>query len=151
MHNSTFRIRRCVAPAALLLAGAAAGALLQRLAAPPAADAQSAMIYELRTYTCVPGRLDALQARFRNHTIKLFEKHGIRNVGYWVPADQPASDNTLIYLLAHKSREAAKASYDGFRNDPAWKKAREESEASGKIVDKIESVYLNPTDYSALR
>jgi hypothetical protein len=151
MSISTSGFRRILTSCALLLAGAAAGAFLQRIVSPSPAQAQSTMIYELRTYTCLPGRLDALQARFRDHTVKLFEKHGMKNIGYWVPADPPASANTLIYVLAHKSRDAAKASWDAFRNDPEWKKAREASEASGKIVDKVESVYMNPTDFSALR
>ena len=115
------------------------------------AQAQNQMVYELRTYTCVPGRLEALKARFRNHTVRLFEKHGMKNIGYWVPADAPLSENTLIYVLAHKSREAAKASWDAFRNDPDWKKARESSEADGKIVDKMAALYLTPTDFSALK
>lgn len=115
------------------------------------ASAQSTRVFEIRTYYTLPGRLPNLLARFRDHTAKLFEKHGITNVGYWVPADPPASENTLIYVLAYPSREAAKKSWDGFRTDPDWLKARAESEKDGKIVDRIESVYLNPTDFSALR
>ena len=108
-------------------------------------------VYELRTYTCEPGRLPNLLARFRDHTTKLFEKHGMKNIGYWVPADGPQHENTLIYILQHKSREAAKASWDAFRADPAWIKARTESEASGKIVTKAESVYMDATDFSKLK
>jgi hypothetical protein len=113
--------------------------------------AQANRVFELRTYTTLEGRLDALHARFRNHTTKLFTKHGITNVGYWVPMDEPRSKNTLVYLLAHPSREAAKKNFDAFRNDPAWIKARDESEASGKIVEKVESVFLAPVDYSPLK
>jgi hypothetical protein len=144
---------RRILPAILLFsAGAAAAYLLQRAVTPAVpAEAQSPMVYELRTYHCLPGRLEALKARFRNHTVKLFEKHGMKNVGYWTPADPPASENTLIYILAHKSREAAKASFDAFRKDPEWIAARDASEASGKIVEKVESVFMNPTDFSALR
>ncbi len=108
-------------------------------------------VYELRTYTTVEGRLEALEARFRNHTIKLFEKHGMTNVGYWVPQDEPASKNTLIYIISHKSREAAKKSWDAFRADPEWKKVQAESEKDGKIVDKVVSVFMTPTDYSKLK
>ena len=115
------------------------------------AQAQSNRVFELRTYTTVEGRLDALNARFRDHTTKLFVKHGITNVGYWVPMDEPRSKNTLVYLLAHSSREAAKKSFAAFRDDPAWQKARTESEASGKIVEKVESVFLTPADYSPLK
>lgn len=128
-----------------LLSAAAAAAL------PGAAAAQSNRVFELRTYYTLPGRLPNLLARFRDHTVKLFEKHGMTNVGYWVPADAPGSENTLIYVLAHASRDAAKKSWDAFRTDPAWLKARAESEKDGKIVDKVEAVYLNPVDFSALR
>jgi len=108
-------------------------------------------VYELRTYTCEPGRLPNLLARFRDHTTALFEKHGMKNIGYWVPSDGPQHENTLIYILQHKSHEAAKASWDAFRADPAWIKARTESEASGKIVTKAESVYMDATDFSKLK
>lgn len=114
-------------------------------------EAASPAVYELRTYHCEPGKLPNLLARFRNHTTKLFEKHGMKNVGYWVPADGEAHENTLIYVLAHKDRDAAKKSWDGFRNDPEWVKVRTESEASGKIVSKVESVYMDPTDFSKLQ
>lgn len=113
------------------------------------ADArQKSMVYELRTYTTVEGRLDALNARFRDHTMKLFEKHGMKNVVYLTPVDKP---NTLVYLLAHKSQEAARESFAAFRDDPAWKAAREASEKDGKIVEKVESVFLSPTDYSPMK
>lgn len=108
-------------------------------------------IYELRTYIATDGKLENLLARFRNHTIKLFEKHGMQNVGYWVAADEPASKNTLIYVVSHKNREAAKASWDSFRKDPDWVKAKGESEANGAIVDKVTSVFMNPTDFSKLK
>jgi NIPSNAP len=121
------------------------GALISHL------PAQDRHVYELRTYHTLPGRLDALIARFRDHTTKLFEKHGMRNVGYWVPADAPASQNTLIYIVEHDSREAAKKSWDDFQNDPEWKKVRDASEADGKIVEKIDDVYMTPTDFSKLK
>jgi len=108
-------------------------------------------IYELRTYIATDGKLDNLLARFRNHTVKLFEKHGMQNVGYWVVADEPASKNTLIYVLSHKDRDAAKASWDAFRKDPDWVKAKGESEANGAIVDKVTSVFMQPTDFSKLK
>jgi hypothetical protein len=108
-------------------------------------------LFEIRTYTTEPGKLDALNARFREHTTKLFEKHGMTNIGYWTPVDEPRSKDTLIYVLAHESADAAKKSWDGFRNDPQWQKARSESEAAGPIVKKVESVFMTPTDYSALQ
>jgi hypothetical protein len=111
----------------------------------------NAEVYELRTYTTLPGRLDALNARFRNHTVKLFEKHGMKNIGYWVPQDEPRKSNTLIYVVSHKSREAAARSWDAFRKDPDWIKARDASEKDGKIVDKVESVFMDAVDYSPLK
>jgi len=111
----------------------------------------NAEVYELRTYTALPGRLDALNARFRNHTTKLFEKHGMKNIGYWVPQDEPRKSNTLIYVISHKSREAAAKSWDAFRKDPDWVKARDASEKDGKIVDKVESVFMDAVDYSPLK
>ena len=114
-------------------------------------NAQGKRVFELRTYHTLDGKLDALTARFRNHTVKLFEKHGITNIGYFTPQDPPLAGKTLIYLLAHPSREAAKKNFDAFRADPAWIKARDESEKSGKIVEKVESVFLDPTDFSRLK
>lgn len=118
---------------------------------PSAGAADSERIFELRTYTTAPGKLDALKARFRDHTVALFEKHGMTNVGYWVPTDAPASENTLVYMLAHESREAAAASWKAFVDDPAWKAAKEASEVDGPLLTGIESVYMAPTDFSALR
>jgi hypothetical protein len=105
-------------------------------------------VFELRTYTSIDGKLENLLARFRDHTIKLFEKHGMQNIGYWVPKETP---NTLIYIVAHKSQDAAKASWDAFRKDPVWLKAREASEAQGKIVDKVTTVFMDPVDFSKLK
>lgn len=138
---------------ALSLAAAfAAGCFLMHSVRPAAtAEAANQRVFELRTYYTLPGRLPALQARFKNHTTKLFEKHGMQNIGYWVPQDAPKSENTLIYVLAHKDRDAAKKSWDAFRQDPEWKKVQSASEADGKIVEKLESVYMTPTEYSALQ
>src|SRR6188472_1877869 len=117
---------------------------------PPTGESKT-RIFEIRTYTTEPGKLPDLLKRFRDHTTKLFEKHGMTNIGYWVPTDEPSSKNTLIYVLAHASRDAAKKSWDGFKADPDWIKARDASEASGKIVTKIESIYADPTDFSAIK
>lgn len=131
----------------LLLAGFAAGALTQHTL-----DAQTAgRVFELRTYTAPDGKLGELHARFRNHTLRIFEKHGMTNVIYLAPLDAPASQNQLVYLLAHASREAAKASWDAFRNDPEWKKVASESQANGPLTTKVESVFLTATDYSPMK
>ncbi|QGJ68748.1 NIPSNAP family protein [Planctomycetales bacterium 10988] len=109
----------------------------------------SAEVYELRTYTTNEGKLDDLNQRFRNHTVELFNKHGMESVGYWVPTEAPKSENTLIYVLKHQSREAAKASWKAFGSDPAWKKVAKESQQDGKILaKKPESVFMELTDYS---
>ncbi|MFN0121164.1 MAG: NIPSNAP family protein [Blastocatellia bacterium] len=108
-------------------------------------------VFELRTYYCNEGKLPDLQARFRDHTTKIFKRHGMANVGYWTPQDAPGSQNTLVYIISHDSREAAKKSWDDFRKDPEWMKVREASEANGKIVNKVDSVYLDPTDYSPIK
>jgi hypothetical protein len=105
-------------------------------------------VFELRTYTTNDGKLDTLQARFRDHTTRIFKKHHMTNVGYWVPVDKP---NTLIYIISHPSREAAKQNWDAFRADPEWQKVQKESEANGKIVAKVESVFMAATDYSPMK
>ena len=102
--------------------------------------------YELRTYTAAPGKLDALLQRFRNHTVSLFAKHGMTNVGYWVPADN--AGRKLIYLLSFPDRSARDASFKAFGADPEWKEAQKASEADGKLVDKVESQFLTATDFS---
>jgi hypothetical protein len=106
--------------------------------------------FELRTYHAAPGKLEALNTRFRDHTCALFKKHGMEVVGFWIPTDQ-GTENTLVYMLRHKSREEAKKSWDAFQNDPEWKKVRAESEVNGKLTDKIESVFLAATDYSPMK
>jgi hypothetical protein len=105
-------------------------------------------LYELRVYTSHPGMLPALHKRFRDHTMKLFEKHGMENMLYWVPTDEKLKDNTLIYILSHESPEAAEKSWKGFQNDPEWIKVRDASERDGKIVAKVDKRYMVLTDYS---
>ena len=140
-------MRTRFAAALLLLAGFAAGALTQH-----SLSAQApARVFELRTYTAPDGKLGELHARFRNHTLRIFEKHGMTNVIYLSPMDAPASQNQLVYLLAHKSRDAAKASWDAFRNDPEWKKVASESQVNGPLTSKVESVFLTTTDYSPMK
>ena len=127
--------------------------LLSSMAQADDAQAEAATrVFEMRTYYTLPGRLDALNARFRDHTCGLFKKHGMELIGFWVPKDEKdGKANTLVYLLAFPSREAAAASWKAFQADPDWKAAREASEKDGKIVEKVVSVYLDPTDYSAIK
>lgn len=130
-----------------LLAGFVAGALTQSTL-----DAQpAARVFELRTYTAPEGKLDDLHARFRQHTLRLFEKHGMTNVIYLRPMDAPASQNQLVYLLAHKDRDAAKASWAAFASDPDWQQVARASQANGPLTTKVESVFFTPADYSPLK
>jgi hypothetical protein len=115
------------------------------------AHAASTQVYELRTYTSPAGKLGDLEKRFRDHTMRIFEKHGMHNVGYWIPQDEPRHSNTLIYIISHESREQATKNWAAFRADPDWVKASKESEANGKIVEKTESVFMDPTGYSPIK
>lgn len=111
-------------------------------------------VFELRTYTAPPGRLEALKARFRDHTIRIFGKHDMKAIGYWTPQDAPLSGNTLIYVLEHPSREAAKANWAAFVADPEWVKAKADSEkaANGPLTTKTpDSVFLDPADFSPIK
>jgi hypothetical protein len=143
----TIRARLSVA----LVAFAACLAGVLSMSASSAAEDSAARVFELRIYTAAPGKLDALNARFRDHTLRLFEKHGMKNVVYLVPTEEPKSQNTLVYLISHASRAAADKSWEAFRKDPEWQKVKEASERDGKLVEKVESTYLSPTDYSPLQ
>jgi len=140
----------------LVIAGGLGAAALAgaQTAAPASAGslAPDSRTFELRTYTAAPGKLEALHARFRNHTNALFAKHGMTIVGFWVPNDKDkGADNTLVYVLAFPNRAARDKAWDDFRKDPVWIAARDASEASGKIVEKIDSVLLTATDYSPMK
>ena len=106
------------------------------------------MVYELRVYHAAPGKLGELLARFRDHTINIFDRHGIKSVAYWTPVDAPQKSNTLVYILEHPSREAATANWNAFREDPEWKSVKAKSEANGDLVEKVDSTYLALTDFS---
>ena len=133
----------------IFAAGLVAGQLLPAV---HVLEAQTgAHVFELRTYTAPEGKLTNLHARFRDHTRRIFEKHGMKSVGYWVPQDAPNSSNTLIYILEHPSREAAKKAWADFTADPEWVKVSAESQKDGRIVSKVESVFMDPTDYSPIK
>ena len=108
-------------------------------------------VYEMRTYTCFEGKLEALKTRFRDHTIRIFKRHGMESVGYWVPEDPEKSKTTLIYIISHTSRDQAKKNWAEFSSDPEWKKVAADSEVNGKLTQKIESVFMDPTDFSMLK
>jgi hypothetical protein len=110
--------------------------------------AETDLVYELRVYHCYEGKLPDLLKRFREHTTTIFEKHGMKNVAYWTPMDEPQKSNTLIYILAHPSREAAAANWKAFSADPEWQSVQKASEANGKIVEKVDSTFMTLTDFS---
>lgn len=136
-------IHRAVMLSLLLVLGQAAVAR--------ADDPGEGPVYQLRIYTAAAGKLDALNERFREHTMQLFAKHGMKNIGYWVATDEPKSETTLIYLLRHDSQQAAEASWEAFRSDPAWQQVAADSKARhGQILDgRIDTTYMVPTDYSS--
>ena len=109
-------------------------------------------VFEMRTYIANEGKNDAMHKRFRDHTVTLFKKHGMESVGYWIPEEEKdGAGSTLVYILAHKSRDEAKKSWAAFGSDPEWQKVRDASEVDGKLVKTVISVYLDPTDYSAIK
>jgi NIPSNAP len=148
-----FLTHRWITPALLGALGFVAGSMVtSSLAHPQSASAASARVFEMRTYTTNEGRLPALETRFREHTMQLFEKHGMKNVGYWIPQDGEKHTNTLIYIISHESRDAAKANWKAFASDPEWQAVAKASEADGKILSKApESVFMDPTTYSPIR
>lgn len=137
-----------------LFAVVLSGSLVWLYASSPANPADGAgkelkaRLFEMRTYTTAPGRIDALNKRFREHTNYLFVKHGMTLVGYWEPTDKP---NTLVYILAYADKESRDKSWKGFMSDPAWQKAWADSKKDGPVVTKVEASFLKPTDYSPIR
>lgn len=137
--------------AAVLTLFAAAAGLSAAFAADKSASGET-RVFEMRTYYANPGKFEAMQSRFRDHTNELFKKHGMTPVGYWVPQDEKDGKSTkLVYILAFPSRDAAKQSWSAFAADPEWKRVKAESEKDGVLVGKVESVYLDPTDYSPMK
>ena len=125
------------------------GALVTaRLGSAPKASAASNRVFELRIYHTEPGKLGDLQTLFREHTIPMFKKHGLEGVGYWVPEDKP---ETWIYILAHKSRDDAKKNWAAFQADPDWQAALKAANADGRVVEKIDSTFMDPADISPLK
>jgi hypothetical protein len=108
-------------------------------------------VFELRIYHANPGRMNALETLVREHTLPLFKKYGITGIAYWHPEDAPAAGSTLIYVIAHPSREDAKKNWDAFFADPEWIAAQKAASADGKLTDKIESTFMDPTDFSPIK
>ena len=117
--------------------------------APSPSLVKDGRFFEIRTYFAMPGKLESLHARFRDHTMKLFKKHGMEVVGFWGPTDkEKGSENTLVYILAYPSRPARDASWKAFQADPDWQAARKKSEENGRLVEKVDAFYLAATDYA---
>ena len=108
-------------------------------------------VYELRLYHAHEGKMDALKARFGDHTDAIFRRHNMKSIGYWSPEDAPDSQNLLIYILEHPSRQEAEKNWAAFQADPEWQKVKAESEAHGALVDHIDRYFMDPTSFSALR
>ena len=141
-------VLKSISVAALLPAANLLASAKETIAAAPDAN----LVYELRIYHCFEGKLLDLHRRFREHTMKIFEKHGMKNIAYWAPMDEPQKSNMLYYIIAHPSREAAAANWKAFSADPEWQEVQKASEANGEIVEKVESTFLALTDFSpALR
>ncbi len=145
---SLFRPYRLTSALVVVAIGIGFGAFYSSM---PAQAQAGARVFEMRTYTAPDGKLPLLQKRFRDHTLRIFDKHGMKSVGYWVPQDVPAKDNTPIYVISHASRDAAKQSWAAFAADPEWKKVSAESQVDGPIVAKVVSVYMDATDYSPIK
>ena len=147
------RVLMAIGAAAIFVAGFSLGSVSDVAQAfrPAVLHAQGSRVFELRTYTAPEGKLDALKARFRDHTIRIFNRHNMTSIGYWTPEDAPNSSNTLVYILAHPSREAAKKNWAEFQADPEWIKVAADSQKDGRIVTKVESVFIDPTDFSPIK
>ena len=147
--------RKTIWLAALMAGVFSSGYLAGRSGAPlvqSASASEAGRVFEMRTYYTHPGKLEDLNKRFRNHTMRIFQKHGMSNVGYWIPQDSAKGrDNTLVYIISHASREQARENWRAFGADPEWRKVAAESEANGKIVQRVESVFLDAVDYSPIR
>ena len=138
---------------AFVVCAAFAGGVAMHALMTPATTVHAAgnRVFEIRTYTTPPGKLEALKSRFRDHTIRIFNKYDMKSVGYWTPQDPPLKENTLIYILSHESREAAAKSWASFRADADWVKAKADSEKEGALTTKVESVFVDPTDFSPIK
>jgi hypothetical protein len=152
--NFTFALEvvmQSVLRALCVLSVLAVGGAIVSLPVSAAEGTAKGKVFELRIYKANPGKLDAVNARFRDHTCRLFAKHGIEIVGFWTPATGEESKDTLYYIVAFPSVEAQKAAWAAFKDDPEWKKAKADSETEGVLVQKVTSMNMNPTDYSPLK
>ena len=108
-------------------------------------------VYELRMYHVNEGKMDALIARFGDHTDAIFRRHNMKSIGFWRPEDEPLSQNLFVYILEHPSREEARKNWAAFQADPEWKKVKADSETNGALANHIDSYFMDPTSFSALK
>ena len=108
-------------------------------------------VYELRMYHVNDGKMEALKARFGDHTDGIFKRHNLKSIGYWVPEDAPYSQSLFVYILEHPSREEARKNWAAFQADPEWQKVKAESETQGALANHIDSYFMDPTAFSALK
>ncbi len=145
------RSRLVIASLVVILATVTGWTTLRSTAVAGEKVAGDTRLFELRTYTTNDGKFDALLSRFRDHTMSLFEKHGMTNVAYWAVENEDGQPDTLVYVMAYPDRAARDTSWKGFLADPDWQKAYKESTADGKLVNKVESVFMKPTDFSPMK
>ncbi|HEY6213210.1 MAG TPA: NIPSNAP family protein [Vicinamibacterales bacterium] len=136
--------------ATVFFAGIVVGQLAPRASAAAQAPGGN-RVFEIRTYTAPDGKLEELHARFRNHTVRIFNNHNMTSIAYFRPQDEPLKQNTLIYVLAHPSRAEAEKNWAAFQADPEWQKVNTESQVNGRIVSKVERIFADPADYSPLK
>jgi hypothetical protein len=141
-------LRRCASTAVFTIAAFGLGMLVNDMRVTAQGKTR---VFELRTYTMHPGKLDHELELFRTSLARTIDKHGMKALGYWTAADAPQAQNTLVYIVAHESREAAKKSWDAFRADPVLGPMREATKRDGPAVAKLDSVFLNPTDFSPIK
>jgi len=108
-------------------------------------------VYELRLYRVNEGKMDALIARFGDHTDAIFKRHNMKSIGFWRPQDAPYSENLFVYILEHPSREEARRNWAEFQADPEWKRVKADSEINGALANHIDSYFMDPTSFSALK
>jgi NIPSNAP len=150
MKFNRWKFKRWTVSAVALVSFAAGSLVTVRLMHISQVRADGNRVFELRVYHTVPGKVPALESRFRDTLSKLLAKHDLNVVGYWVPDDAPAWDNTFIFMVAHSSREEAKKNWDAMRADPAFQEVLK-SEETDKTVEKVDSTYMHPTDFSPMK
>ena len=142
----------CLLKPSYLLAVLCGAALMLAIVRLPASIPQPPNhVYELRLYHVKEGKIDALKARFGDHTDAIFKRHNMKSIGYWSPEDAPDSQNLFVYILEHHSRQEAEKNWAAFQADPEWQKVKKESEANGPLVDHIDRYFMDPTSFSALK